>query len=135
MLTVADAQGNSGGQAGTIFTVSGELCRIFTNDRSAYAYTDASNNDDSCMKSTSPSANMTLWANVSTSDDLSGCQPLGLRITGGQKPYTISIAGSAGSSVTNVTLGENDDVYTWPNTVKSGSQIIGKLLSLGFIAS
>ncbi|KAI5122265.1 hypothetical protein M0805_007129 [Coniferiporia weirii] len=105
VLTVADAVGNAGGEAGSLFTVT--------------------NGDSSCLPAAPPpSRNLTLVANVSTSDPLLTCQPLGLRVYGGQKPYNISIAALNSPVVTNVTLDPTDDVLTWINRADPNGQLI-----------
>lgn len=43
---------------------------------------------------------------------------------GGQKPYTISIAAVGSPVVTNVTLGSDDDVFTWVNLADPNGQLI-----------
>ncbi|EJD00477.1 uncharacterized protein FOMMEDRAFT_90765 [Fomitiporia mediterranea MF3/22] len=103
LLTVADSQGLSGGEAPFIYNVS--------------------DGNSSCLPSP-PSTNITLVANLSTSDPLETCELLGLRVFGGQKPYIISLAAVNSSVVTNVTLGGNDDVLTWPNRADPNGRIL-----------
>ena len=54
------------------------------------------------------------------------CDPWGLTITGGVKPYSISLAALHSQVVTNVTMGANDDVLVYVDRADPGSQIIGK---------
>ncbi|EJC98247.1 uncharacterized protein FOMMEDRAFT_97153, partial [Fomitiporia mediterranea MF3/22] len=78
----------------------------------------------SCLPPT-PSTTITISPNVSTSDSVDTCEPLGLSMTGGKKPYTVSIAGMNTVLVSNVTLNDGDDVLTWPNRVNPNNQFIG----------
>lgn len=106
LVTVTDSQGFSGGESPYLYTVS--------------------DGDSSCLPSP-PSTNITLAANLSTSDPLETCELLGLRVFGGQKPYTISIAAVNSPVVTNVTLGGNDDVLTWPNRADPDGQVMASV--------
>ena len=49
-------------------------------------------------------------------------------MTGGTKPYTISIAVVDSEVVTNYTLGQNDDTMTYINRANPNSQMFGELL-------
>ncbi|THH09966.1 hypothetical protein EW145_g1645 [Phellinidium pouzarii] len=104
ILTVADANGNSGGEPDDLYTII--------------------DGDSTCLPSAPSTGNLTLTANISTSDPLETCQPLGLRVFGGQKPYNISIAALNSQVVTNVSLGGNDDVMTWVNRANPDTQLI-----------
>ncbi|EJD00482.1 uncharacterized protein FOMMEDRAFT_159184 [Fomitiporia mediterranea MF3/22] len=103
LLTVADSQGFSGGEAQSVYNISA--------------------GKSSCLPSP-PSTNITLVANISTSDPLETCELLGLRVFGGQKPYIISLAAVNSPMVTNVTLGSNDDLLTWPNRADPNGQVM-----------
>jgi len=54
---------------------------------------------------------------------LQTCDPLVMDISGGQKPYKVMIA-AVNSSVTNATMGANDDEYTWIDTADPGSPLV-----------
>lgn len=58
-------------------------------------------------------------------EDLETCQPLGLRVVGGQKPYTITLAAPGSPRVTNVTLGPDDDVFTYIDRADPNGQLMG----------
>ena len=49
----------------------------------------------------------------STSDTINTCDPWGLRIKGGNKPYNVTFMQINSPIVTNVTMGPNDDGYTY----------------------
>ncbi|KAL5522147.1 hypothetical protein ACEPAF_2004 [Sanghuangporus sanghuang] len=103
ILTVADSNQKAGGEAPSLYNVT--------------------DGDSSCLPPP-PSTNITLVANLSTSDPLETCEPLGLRVYGGQSPYTISIEAVGSSVVTNVTLDKGNDVLTWPNLADPNGQLM-----------
>ncbi|KAL5518320.1 hypothetical protein ACEPAH_2 [Sanghuangporus vaninii] len=105
VLTVVDSRGMDGGIDPYIYTVTD------------------SNTTSNCLPS-SPSTSITLAANVSTSESLETCEPLEVQISGGQKPYTVSIAVLDSIVVTNMTLNGNDDVLTWPNQAGPNKQLL-----------
>lgn len=126
ILTVADVNGFAGGIPGNTFTVTGMHCYsiayilnlILPSFRPA-------DGDSSCLPST-PSTDLKVTPNVSASDLLQTCQPTGLEVTGGSKPYTVSIAGLNSAVVTNVTMGPNDDLLTYINRASPGTQLVGE---------
>lgn len=81
--------------------------------------------DSSCLPSPS-STDLKIISNVSTSELLQTCQPLGFQVTGGTKPYTISIAALDSTLVTNVTMGSDHDLLTYINRVSPGDQLVGE---------
>ena len=56
---------------------------------------------------------------------LQTCDPLVMDISGGQKPYKVMIAAANSPAVTNVTMGPNDDEYTWIDRAAPGSTLVG----------
>ncbi|KAI0065222.1 hypothetical protein BV25DRAFT_1913839 [Artomyces pyxidatus] len=74
----------------------------------------------SCVP-TLPTTFPVLTANVTK--DLSTCQPLGLVMSGGSPPYTISIA-SPGATVLNLTLSAQDDMFTYINKAVPSSDLL-----------
>ncbi|KZS92376.1 hypothetical protein SISNIDRAFT_111531 [Sistotremastrum niveocremeum HHB9708] len=56
---------------------------------------------------------------------LTTCDPLVLNLGGGQTPYTISLVATNAPVVTNVTLGPEDNQYTWINRGTPGSSLLG----------
>ncbi|ETW76396.1 hypothetical protein HETIRDRAFT_16106, partial [Heterobasidion irregulare TC 32-1] len=101
ILSLVDSAGNSGGVA-----------------PATYSITDGSS---SCLPSV-PAA----WPliNANTTKDLDTCQSLGLVMAGGVPPYTVSIV-QLGGSVRNVTLGSQDNAYTWINQAAPNSDLLG----------
>ncbi|THH14744.1 hypothetical protein EW146_g5621 [Bondarzewia mesenterica] len=100
ILSVVDSAGNSGGVASSAFTVK--------------------DGSSSCL----PAVPMSLpQVNANVTKDLNTCEPLGLFMGGGVPPYTVSIA-QMGGFVTNVTLGPQDNMYTWINQASPNSELL-----------
>src|SRR5438552_18481716 len=78
--------------------------------------------DKSCLPP-APTSNFTVSTNVTTT--LTTCQPWGLAISGGAKPYTVTLAALDSPIVTNATLGPADDFFTFIDRANPGSQLIG----------
>lgn len=57
---------------------------------------------------------------------LTTCEPWGLTIVGGTKPYTVVLAALDSPITTNVTMAAPDDVFTYPNRADPGGQIMGE---------
>jgi hypothetical protein len=55
---------------------------------------------------------------------LDTCTALPIHITGGQKPYTVTLAAVAAWAAHNITLGRSDDTLEWVNTLAPSSQFI-----------
>ncbi|KAJ7134083.1 hypothetical protein C8R43DRAFT_1239373 [Mycena crocata] len=106
VLGVVDSRGNSAGLDKPVYTVT------------AGATTQ-------CLPAATAEAPFKLTANVT--DTLGTCEPWGLTIQGGIPPYTVTIAQINSPDVRNVTLGSNDDVYTYINRADPGSQLIGSV--------
>ncbi|THH32654.1 hypothetical protein EUX98_g1511 [Antrodiella citrinella] len=62
-----------------------------------------------CLPS-KPSSLASIQPNVTA---LTTCEPWGLTITGGTKPYQIVLSAQGSPVITNVTMGANDDVFTY----------------------
>jgi hypothetical protein len=76
-------------------------------------YTDG--NSTSCP-TPSTRNEFTITSNVTQSGTLAACQPWGLRIHGGVKPYSLTFARPNADTVTNVTMPEDADAYTYINS-------------------
>ena len=131
MLEVADANGFSGGIENNLFTVTGEhhICCIYAYNLKYYPL-DPVDGNPNCLPST-PSTDLMVTANVSTSEQLQTCQLLGLQVTGGTQPYTVSIAALNSNFTTNVTMDSGHDLLTYINRVTPGSQFAGEFGSQG----
>ncbi|EEB96913.1 hypothetical protein MPER_03864, partial [Moniliophthora perniciosa FA553] len=69
-----------------------------------------------------------ISANVTTS--VNTCDPWGLRIRGGVKPYNITFLQINSPIVTNVTLGPNDDAFTYINRGDPGKLFVAAVNDL-----
>ena len=122
ILSLVDSAGNGGGVAPSTYSITGAhlkpdrnfigLSRIRVGDKDG---------SSSCLPSV-PAA----WPliNANTTKDLDTCQSLGLVMAGGVPPYTVSIV-QLGGSVRNVTLGSQDNAYTWINQAAPNSDLLG----------
>ncbi|KAJ7676627.1 hypothetical protein DFH06DRAFT_1034040 [Mycena polygramma] len=104
LLGVVDSQRNTGGIDIPLYTVIA--------------------GDTQCIPPT-PQSDFVVTANVT--DELTTCQPWGLKIQGGLQPYNVTIAALNSTTVTNVTLGPTDSVFTYINRADPGSQMIASV--------
>jgi len=106
MLNVVDANGTSGGGSPDLFTVT------------------AGPND--CID---PKLNLdpdfTVTANVSGT--IETCQPWGLRVVGGVPPYNLTMSELKSPVITNVTMPNGDDVFTYINRADPDLQLIAAI--------
>lgn len=120
LLQVADSLGNTGGVGGIPYNVTGEwstLLQFIT----ARSNTHVDGTSTNCHPSTETS-DVTLSTDVTA---LTTCDPLVLNLGGGQTPYTVSLVATNSPVVTNVTLGAEDNQYTWINRGTPGDSLIG----------
>jgi len=100
-----DSNGNSGGVLTDIYSVAGTKTGA----------------NASCISTTSPS--LTVTSNATST--VNTCDLVQLSVSGGKKPYTISVAQTNSEHPTNTTFQQtNDDVYSWVNNVTPGNQVI-----------
>ncbi|KAH8827222.1 hypothetical protein DL96DRAFT_1710361 [Flagelloscypha sp. PMI_526] len=104
LLNVHDSNGSSGGVPTTLSTV-------------------ATGQNTNCIPSTlsSPPKDFAVSANVTTK--IETCKPWGLRITGGVKPYKVTLLALNSPVTTNITMGPQDDGYVYINRADPGSQL------------
>ncbi|KAF8995388.1 hypothetical protein BDQ17DRAFT_1250788 [Cyathus striatus] len=100
LLTVVDSTGSAGGTPPSLYSV-----------------TEGQNID--CI--TEGSGTFNISANVT--DEITTCQPWGLRIKGGVQPYNLTLA-TLNSIIINVTLPYEEDIFTYVNRVDPGSQLL-----------
>ena len=80
--------------------------------------------DASCLPTLPPSSSLAvIQSNVTGT--LQSCQPWGLKITGGQKPYSVVLPATQ-SNVTVITLGQEDDTLTYINRAPPNSTFVGE---------
>lgn len=78
--------------------------------------------DTSCIGS--PPQNMpVVTANVT--ETLNTCDPWGLLISGGKKPYTLYLAAANASTIMIIEMGENDNFYTYINRAAPDTILLG----------
>ncbi|KAJ7595332.1 hypothetical protein C8J56DRAFT_775523, partial [Mycena floridula] len=106
ILSMADAKGNSGGIPENSSAVIGH-------------------SSTSCIKSST--ALSTFLMDVNVTDELSTCQPWGMRIAGGDAPYTVTILSEDSPVLTNVSMDSGQDLYTYINRANPGDRILGPL--------
>ncbi|TBU40519.1 hypothetical protein BD309DRAFT_899770 [Dichomitus squalens] len=105
-LTIVDGEGNTGGFANSFFDV-------------------VAGASTSCQPP-APKDPPVVHSNVTTA--INTCDPWGLTVTGGVKPYSISLAAIRAPVVTNVTMGPNDDVLIYVDRADPGSQILAAVV-------
>lgn len=106
LLTMVDSNGSMGGISSVTYSV-------------------AASNDTSCLPEAS-SNHSVLLSNVT--DTLSTCQPWGLAVHDGQKPYTLVLSSVGASLTTNATLYLEGDVYTYINRASPDGLIMASVV-------
>ncbi|ESK90387.1 hypothetical protein Moror_13704 [Moniliophthora roreri MCA 2997] len=99
ILDLVDSEGNSGGVPPLVYFV------------------EAGNSD--CLPQIPDSSDFTVSANVTSVANT--CEPWGLRIKGGVKPYNITFFQLNSLVATNVTMGKDDDAFTFINRGDPGT--------------
>ncbi|CAK5284514.1 unnamed protein product [Mycena citricolor] len=110
LLQVVDSQGTSGGVDNRLYTVIGNAAGTSTQ----------------CVPT--PTSDFIVSSNVTSV--LETCQPWGLSIQGGTPPYNVTLAALNAPEVTNVTLGADDDLFTYINRAESGTRMIAAVSDL-----
>lgn len=122
MITIIDSLGNTGGVPQPIYTVNGKGLIMYD-----WIVVDSltAGTDTSCLPNKQSSASLpTIQANVTNTLDT--CEPWGLHVTGGQKPYTIVLVETHSDTVTKVTLGSEDDTLTYVNRADPNWHLMGE---------
>ncbi|RDX44635.1 hypothetical protein OH76DRAFT_1307195, partial [Lentinus brumalis] len=109
LLIVIDSVGNTGGFATDFYNVVGT----------------SSSGDTSCQPP-APKNPAIVTPNVTTT--IHTCEPWGLRVTGGVKPYQISLAALGSPVVTNVTMGPDDEVFTFIDRADPGQRLLAAVV-------
>ncbi|KAI0667356.1 hypothetical protein C8Q78DRAFT_374571 [Trametes maxima] len=106
LLTVMDSAGNTGGFSTQVFqSIAG---------------------DTSCLQPAPTASTLRIVPNVT--DSLQTCQPWGLNIIGGTKPYNVTFGQVASGVITNVTMGPEDDVFTFINRAVPGAALMAAVV-------
>jgi hypothetical protein len=119
MLGMVDANGSAGGIAPILYSVIGKVHCL--SPRNLYSHLVAGT-DKSCLPFALAS-NFVVKADISTT--LSTCQPWSMTISGGVKPYTVTLAALDSPIITNVTMGPVDDLFTYINRANPGTRLAG----------
>ncbi|EKM55035.1 uncharacterized protein PHACADRAFT_255361 [Phanerochaete carnosa HHB-10118-sp] len=106
MLIIVDSNGSAGGVPQPLYSMT-------------------AGDDISCLKSLPSSSLATVHANVS--DTVLTCEPLGLSISGGQKPYTVVLSEMHSDTITVVTLANDNDTLTYISRVDPDWQLIASV--------
>ncbi|KAJ3480187.1 hypothetical protein NLI96_g8529 [Meripilus lineatus] len=107
MLTMVDSNSSTGGILESYYNIT-------------------SGATETCHSTPNQANLATIVPNVTNS--LETCQLWGLKITGGQKPYTVVISSLGATLTTNVTMGINDDVLTWPNRASPNGEVMASVV-------
>ncbi|KAI0819765.1 hypothetical protein BC628DRAFT_964066 [Trametes gibbosa] len=110
LLTVMDSNGSTAGFPPSFFNV------IAASD----------GKDTSCLIPDPTPSTPRITPNVST--ELQTCQPWGLTITGGTKPYSVTLGQLNSGVITNVTMGPLDDVLTYINRAAPNEPLIAAVV-------
>jgi len=109
MLSVVDSQGSAGGIPPRLYTV-------------------VTGQSTSCITTPPNLPPFTVKANVT--DTLTTCEPWGLTISGGVPPYNLTLAALDSPIVTNVTMGPNDDAFTYIDRADPNTQLLAAISDL-----
>ncbi len=74
-----------------------------------------------------------LKSNVTGSALLHTCDPWGLTVSGGKKPYQIVLSAFNSTVITNVTMGDDDDVFTYIDRADPNGSIMGAQFAYLFV--
>lgn len=119
-----DGEGNTGGFANSFFDVVGMLSLFARPSSSDVGTAVRSAGASTSCQPPAPKDPPVVHSNVTTA--INTCDPWGLTVTGGVKPYNISLAAIRAPVVTNVTMGPGDDVLVYVDRADPGSQILGE---------
>lgn len=120
MLSIADATGAAGGVS-NMYSVSGKHILLLIDQCTDGCTTTIAGQGSSCMHNTTNS--LSIRANVT--QNLQTCQPWGLRVTGGTSPYNLTILSPGSATLTNITLPNTYDVFTYINRANPNGQLLG----------
>lgn len=124
MLFVMDSNGSPGGVPQTVYTVTGSsYADLELQFKDWHTSTDG---NSGCFPPP-PTVNITLSANVSGT--LETCEPVEFQISGGKRPYSITVVQSNANVIHNNTLGDQSGNFTFTNQVDADAQIIGAPIS------
>lgn len=124
MLVVVDANGSSGGVPTRLFKVTG-MIRLRSRKAVLILFSLAGQSI-TCIQPRDPPT-FTVTSNIT--GDVNTCDPWGLTIVGGSKPYSVTLAALSSPVITNVTMGPLDDRLTYINRAEPNTILLGMSLS------
>lgn len=108
MLTMVDSNKSTGGIPPNLFNVT-------------------AGSSTSCLPQPPPDiTDFAIHPNVT--DALTTCDPWGLNVTGGQKPYTIVLSALNSPVITNATMGPDDDVLTFIDRADPNGELMASVV-------
>lgn len=107
MLTMIDSNGSTGGIPINFYNVT-------------------TGGTNTCHPTPNRANLATVTPNVT--DHLTTCDPWGLTISGGTKPYTVVLSALNSPVITNVTMGPNDDVFTFPDRADPNTELMASVV-------
>ncbi|KAI0804495.1 hypothetical protein BC629DRAFT_1180952 [Irpex lacteus] len=111
MLIVLDSNGNTGGVTPGLYNVT-------------------EGTETNCLPTLSddmlPPTIASITQNIT--DRIETCEPWGLTVSGGTKPYQIVLSALESPIITNVTMGANDDVFTYIDRADPGEQLMASVV-------
>ncbi|KAI0942404.1 hypothetical protein AcW1_003046 [Taiwanofungus camphoratus] len=107
MLTMVDSNGSTGGVPSTLFNVT------------------ASSNT-SCLPAAPSDSIARISPNVTST--LTTCEPWGLTITNGTRPYNVIFSALNSPVITNVTMGPEDDVFTYIDRADPNGELLAAVV-------
>ncbi|KAF8496354.1 hypothetical protein JB92DRAFT_2834618 [Gautieria morchelliformis] len=111
VLSMTDLAGNLGGPIRNLSGVGGQVYTVVP-----------STSGTACHANTPTISPISITTNATNA--ITTCEVLPLKMSGGTKPYTVTIASIDYPFVTNFTLGAASDTYNWVNRAQPNSQII-----------
>ncbi|KAI0340989.1 hypothetical protein BDW22DRAFT_373449 [Trametopsis cervina] len=109
MFTIVDSHGNVGGIPQSLYTVT-------------------AGSDTSCLPTSTPDPSSLPLIKPNITDKIQTCQPWGLTVTGGKKPYQVVLSALDSQVITNVTMGLQDDVFTFIDRADPNKRLMASVL-------
>ncbi len=122
MLTMIDSNGSTGGVAPNLYTMNGMLYTPLPWNSLAL-FIRIAGSDTSCLP-TNPATSSLASIQPNVTGTLTTCQQWGLTIEGGKKPYTVVLSALNSPVITNVTMGPDDDVFTFPDRADPNTSLM-----------
>lgn len=83
--------------------------------------------DTSCLPHSGNNTQSTVASiTPNVTNKIETCEPWGLTVSGGKKPYQIVLSALDSPVITNVTMGPDDDVFTFVNRADPNENLLGE---------